>query len=73
MAFLYTRISRVRKRNVQMLCLHKQMQKALSDEQRERDVRSTSSVLMSKGIMGGVYEFTVLFRSIRIRKELQSI
>ncbi len=73
MAFLYTRISRVRKRIVQMLCLHKQMQKAHSDEQRERDVRSTSSVLMSKGIMGGVYEFTVLFRFIRIRKELQSI
>ena len=43
---LFARISRVRKRQRQAACLHARLAMAVYDEQREREMRSISSLLM---------------------------
>lgn len=44
--FAFARISRVRKRRIQDTCLHVRLYAAIYDEQREREMRSISSLVM---------------------------
>ncbi len=44
----FARISRVRKRQRQDACKHARVTMAIYDEQREREMRSISSLLMSR-------------------------